>query len=211
MHKDVIILTRSSKYKGYCVAGVDVRTGQWVRFVSNDPATNGALSLKHMQYGSRSICKPLDVVRAGVTGPAPLKYQPENYRIDPESRWKKIGRWTISDVVQIHPPEFYPCLFGNLEPYVNSRELARIGRSLTLIQVSDLTLNRVMNTQEKPKTKASFLYRGQRYRNISVTDPDHYSTPDGSRLPQAYLVVSLPNTPILGDRYYKFIAKIYPF
>ena len=47
MKKEVAILTKSSKYKGYCVAGIDVNTGEWVRFVSDNEQTHGALSAKH--------------------------------------------------------------------------------------------------------------------------------------------------------------------
>mgnify|MGYP007105586249 CR=1 FL=1 len=44
MKKEAVILTRSSKIGGYCVAGVDIHTGEWVRFVSDDAKTHGALS-----------------------------------------------------------------------------------------------------------------------------------------------------------------------
>lgn len=33
MEKEIIILTKSAKYGGLCVAGVDFKTGEWVRLV----------------------------------------------------------------------------------------------------------------------------------------------------------------------------------
>lgn len=37
MKREVAILTKSSKFGGYCVAGVDINTGEWVRFVRTKP------------------------------------------------------------------------------------------------------------------------------------------------------------------------------
>ena len=33
MKKDIIVLTKSDKRAGYCVAGIDRLTGEWVRIV----------------------------------------------------------------------------------------------------------------------------------------------------------------------------------
>ena len=44
MEREVAILTRSSKFKRYCVAGIDINTGEWVRFVSDNEQAHGALS-----------------------------------------------------------------------------------------------------------------------------------------------------------------------
>lgn len=44
MECTVAILTMSSKNGGYCVAGVDVNNGNWIRLVSDVVYTHGALS-----------------------------------------------------------------------------------------------------------------------------------------------------------------------
>lgn len=89
MKKEVAILTKSSKYKGYCVAGIDVNTGEWVRFVSDNEQTHGALSAYDISYADRHICKPLDVVLVEVVEAVPLAHQPENYLINSREYWKK--------------------------------------------------------------------------------------------------------------------------
>ena len=61
MTKEVAILTKSSKHGGFCVAGVDLDTGEWVRLVSDDVQSHGALSRRDITYEDRSICTPLDV------------------------------------------------------------------------------------------------------------------------------------------------------
>ena len=71
MKREVAILTKSSKFGGFCVAGVDINTGEWVRFVSNDVRTHGALSAFDITYENRKICKPLDIVSVDVVAPVP--------------------------------------------------------------------------------------------------------------------------------------------
>ena len=210
MKREVAILTKSSKNGGFCVAGIDLDTGEWVRFVSDNVQTHGALSRCDISFADRSICKPLDVVLVDVLGEVPLEHQPENYLIDSTKYWTKTGRCSLSDVLKIHPSESQPYLYGNLNPFVNSMEIGKIGYSLTLIMVSSLTISQITNNNGKPKTKASFIYNGKWYSNMSVTDPDYYLVPDGTRFANAHLVVSLPDAPIGEDFYYKFVAQIFP-
>lgn len=210
MKKEAVILTRSSKIGGYCVAGIDIHTGEWVRFVSDDAKTHGALSRNDIRYRDGRLCKPLDVVAVDIIDSAPLDHQPENFLIDANRYWVKQDEWTISDVNEIHPSEIRPYLYGNVDPYIDNQEINSIGYSLTLIRVSSLIINQVTNIYGKPKTKARFFYNGHWYYNMSVTDPEYYSAPDGTQFDQAYLVVSLPDTPFPENCYYKFIAQIYP-
>ena len=210
MKREVAILTKSSKHGGFCVAGVDLDTGEWIRLVSDDEQTHGALSRRDIAYEDRSICTPLDVVLVDVVEEAPLPHQPENYLIDSRKYWQKNGECTLSDVLDVHPAEVRPYLYGNLSPYVDGDEIDDIGYSLTLVKVSSLTISQTTNIYNKPKTKASFVYNGKWYNNMSVTDPDFYSVPNGTRFSDAYLVISLPDTPFPEDCYYKFVAQIYP-
>lgn len=73
MRKKVILLTKSLKNGGYCVAGIDYYTGQWIRLVSGNQETKGALEKCGVPY------KPLDIVIVDNITPMPIQYQPENY------------------------------------------------------------------------------------------------------------------------------------
>lgn len=209
MRKEVAILTTSLKNGGYCVAGVDINTGDWVRFVSNDERTHGALSISDITYKNRRICKPLDVVSVDVVAPAPLPHQPENYLINSNGYWVKIGQYTLFDVLRVHPAETSPFIYGNPRPYVTGREIDDISYSLTLVNVSFLLINQTTNMCNKRKTKASFIYNRNCYSNMSVTDPQFFSVPDGTAFANSYLVISLPDAPFPTDRYYKFVAQIF--
>lgn len=210
MEREVAILTRSSKFKKYCVAGVDINTGEWVRFVSDNEQAHGALSAYDISYADGRICKPLDVVLVDVVGAAPLALQPENYLIDSHEYWRKTRECTLSDVLAVHPAEVRPYIYGNTYPYVDDEEIDSIGYSLTLVHVSSLEISQTINFNGQPKTKASFIYNGKWYSNMSVTDPDFYSVPNGTRFANAHLVISLPDTPFPEDCYYKFVAQIFP-
>ena len=210
MKKEVAILTKSSKYKGYCVAGIEVNTGEWVRFVSDNEQMHGALSAIDLSYPNGHVCKPLDVVSVEVVRAEPLPYQPENYLIDSDKYWKKTGECTILDVLDVHPAEIRPYIYGNTYPYVDGEEIDSIGYSLTLVHVSSLVISQTINFNGQVKSKASFIYNGKWYNNMSVTDPDFYSLANGTRFTNAYLVISLPDTPFPEDCYYKFVAKIFP-
>ena len=46
MEKKIIILTKSKKHSGYCVAGIDYETGEWIRLVSSDSETGGLFRVR---------------------------------------------------------------------------------------------------------------------------------------------------------------------
>lgn len=42
----MVVLTKSSKYGKNCVAGINLVNGNWVRLVTNDESSHGAVSMK---------------------------------------------------------------------------------------------------------------------------------------------------------------------
>lgn len=202
---DIAIMGKSPKNGGYCVAGIDIHTNRWIRLVSSDERSYGALFNVHMQYEDHSYCVPLDVVRVPFLRPCPHIYQPENILIDENKYWKKLGTISMYNLLRFHPPETHRYLLGNLYPYITAERVGSVGHSLILVEVNNL----VMTHPRERSTKATFFYQSTRYENISVTDPEYYSTPNNLRIERAILIMSLPNSPY-NDRYYKFIAKIYP-
>jgi hypothetical protein len=204
---EAVILTKSSKNGGYCVAGIDTNTGDWVRFVSCDQASHGALTYAHLVDRNGELIVPFDVVIVPIEGTAPLAIQPENVLIDETRAWEKIGVMTIDEVLQLHGLEHPLNLLGNEYSYITEPRVRTVGYSLTIVQVKDLCI-----THPQPyKTKATFFYGLERYEGIAVTDRDYYNAPDGLSIEKAYLVMSLPDAPIEGtgnNKYYKFIAKI---
>lgn len=203
---EVAILTKSSKNGGYCVAGIEIKSGRWVRLVSSDAESHGALSNENMQYQDRSTCQVLDIVKVPIIRSVPSTYQPENVLIDEHKYWGKVGRMSVEQLLNLHPAEKHSYLLGNAYRYITEDAIDTVGHSLVLVQVSNL----VITHPEVRKTRADFIYRGTVYRDMSVTDRDFYNAPDNTSIKNAILVMSLPDAPISERWYYKFVAKIFP-
>ena len=209
MESTIAILTKSSKFGGHCVAGIDVNSGEWVRLVSDNSSKHGTLSDDNICYADGCICNPLDIVCVDVVRAAPFAHQSENYLIDSHKRWRKIRECLLAEILQVHPTDNFAYIYENTQPYIDGDTIKSIGYSLMLVSVSSLVIYKVRNSNNQQKTKASFIYNGQRYSNIAVTDPAYYAAQENVRYVRAYLVVSLPDAPWPDDHYYKFIAKIY--
>ncbi len=206
MIREVAILTMSSKNHGYCVAGIDLQNGKWIRLVSDDVDTHGALSKEDVRYSDGIYCKPLDVVRVAIDQYTPIEHQPENALIDSSKYLEKVGTIDIGRVLEIHPAEFHDVLLGNQYAYITEAGIYKVSESLILVNVSDLTIYH----PSEWSTKATFTYRGTQYSNLAVTDPEYYTAPNNHHVNKAILVISLPDSP-QNDKYYnKFVAKIFP-
>jgi hypothetical protein len=59
-------------------------------------------------------------------------------------------------------------------------------------------------TSDKGKWKTRFTYNGNKYEDISMTDPENQSK---RKIEKAIIVVSLPNEK-WGNSYFKFVAMI---
>lgn len=212
MQKKVIILTKSLKNGGYCVAGIDIETKKLVRLVSDDEKSYGALTDTNMKTKNGEIVKPLDLVKIPIKSEKPLEFQPENILIDVNESWEKIIRYNnINEVINACDFKDLNCdskIFYDKHHFLVLNEMKEINKSLILIQVDNL--NFYIN--ERKKTKVNFIYKEQCYNKMSVTDPDYLDRLPGKEIEKAILVVSLPSNPFIistGDRYYKFVAKIF--
>ena len=203
MYMELAILTKSSKRSGYCVAGINIKTGEWIRLTSEDKDSHGALFKKDMQYEDKSECQILDIVRVKITDKNPSKYQPENVLIDKDSYWERQGKLSIKDVLKLHPPEDHKFIFLNERSYITKHEIDSIGYSLILIYAEELFI-----VKDQNKTKVNFRYGSNQYKYMSVTDTNYYDIPNGTKIEKAILVISLPDNPY-KDRYYKFVSQIY--
>lgn len=209
MTKEVLILTKSTKRGGYCVAGVDARSGEWIRLVSPNAWSHGALTDEHMTCTDGSSCGPLDCVRVQIAHEVPVQHQPENILIDVNQKFEKLDTWTLQNVLRLHPAENWETVYGNTEPFLTEETIAGINHSLILIHTDWMRIRQWPTDSGKPKTRANFCFGGQWYNYIAVTDPEYYEVADGTILNSAYLVVSLPDAPYDNGRYYKFIARIF--
>lgn len=210
MTKDIVILTKSTKRHGWCVAGIDAHSGEWVRLTSSDRWSHGALSNAHMTCEDGSACGILDCVRVEILRENPVPHQPENVLIDETRKFRKLGTWTFQQVLRLHPAEDVDAVYANTGKALNEAEMNGVDRSLVLIRTRWMRINHYTDIPGKTKTKATFVMNeNDWYRSMSVTDPDYRGVPNETKVSPAYLVVSLPDAPFDNGLYYKFVAKIF--
>lgn len=200
---EIIIFANSFKHHQHCVAGKYIKTGQWVRAVSN---AEGA-ELTHDQakcqnpHGTYNV-KPLQKVLMNFSSHAPLKHQPENYVID-GSRWQQ--KYKIADEELRNYLDTPDNLWGSSDRVAYSSILSdqvTITQSLYLVQVQNLELYK----NQRDKRRASFSYEGLNY-DLAVTDPNFDRIVDNNMNIQGILCISL------GEEFegncYKIVATIF--
>lgn len=203
--RKIIVMTKSSKYSGNCVTGIDVHTGEWIRLVTKDEKSMGAVSDRNLILPNGQSVDVLDVVEVSIEGKCDDKLHPENYYLDETKPIKKEGKVSFADVLCIHPAEVKDTLYGNNLEFADDVE--SLGYSLVLAEVKDFEILHRTNRIGMQKTKANFVYRGRKYTNISITDPKFYKVVDGTVYEQAYIVMSI-GAPWEG-KYYKYLSAVF--
>lgn len=209
MDINAVILTKSYKNGGYCVAGINLDTQSWIRFVSSDVTTHGAITDRDMQYDSFLVCKPFDVVRVPVLRYCPATLQPENYLIDRSKRWEKLGTMSLDEVLEIYPFDNDIFIFKNTWSYLNPVDAIDIDHSLVMVRVYDLQINHDFQGSPAYK-KCAFSYRGNQYYFMSITDPEYRHSEPTIFIGDAILIISIPEAPDNNNRLYKCVSKIIP-
>ncbi|MBU4276406.1 MAG: hypothetical protein KKC30_06695 [Proteobacteria bacterium] len=175
MNKRLVVLTKSDKVGGWCIAGreligesLDYNLGNWIRPVVAD----GPIGNHQCVLNDSSSVQVLDIVEIPMAGPRPIKHQPENYLIKEDVPWKKLGTMSPSALRSfIERPDslwWDPSAFPEyVTPHYVSNTL--INQSLYIIKPDNLFLN-LYRYGERNRTKAIFTHNGQSYQ-LQVTDP----------------------------------------
>ena len=101
----MVVLTKSSKFGKYCVAGIDLKNRNWIRLVTNDEASCGAVAKENLVCNDGSIVQVLDVIDVPVLGACQDAIQPENVLIDLTENIEIVQNMSLDDVLRIHPLE----------------------------------------------------------------------------------------------------------
>lgn len=209
MQKTIVILTKSSRHKQYCVVGYDIEDCKFVRLISSDSNSQGSIKESHLTYANGKIASILDIVNVEILNQKPTETHPEDILIDETKKWEYVGKFDLNDI-----PESIYCvddfIYGNSSREITLEQTKELNKSIIIVKVKNLTLQSEENSHGKVKTRASFEYNSYTYRQFSVTDPDYY---DISRVvyDSAILLISLPNDKwsYENNRFFKFIAKIF--
>ncbi len=204
-NKTFIVMSKSRKYHGYCVAGFDVENQEWCRLISSNKNSDFAIDPNDFvdQNGNEiAILSEITVSCAKVEGD-PI--QTENYLLDSsaviinhgtDKSKEKLGK---SLKIFRNPEAFIYC---DRYAYLTEEEIGKYNYSLVFVKVYDFSVYCGFYN----KCKCSFYYNGRHYSNISYTC--HGGPKENVIFPEAFILVSIPHKPYDG-KYYKFVSSCF--
>jgi hypothetical protein len=169
---ELIVLTKSKKLGGKCIAGLRTDGGGWVRPVA--PSEDGTLFREHYTLNNGSEAQALDVVRIPFEHPRPEIHQPENWLIG-KKPWRLVERpaSATSQRVLWSRVESGPTLLGNQSDRISVRTLDNTPAqaSLTLVIPNQIEWIITQNIRGRRQTRAAFSLRRVSY-DLVITDPE---------------------------------------
>ncbi|MEL1135056.1 hypothetical protein AAC978_07710 [Desulfitobacterium sp. THU1] len=215
MQKDIVLLACSKKHNNYCVAGIDINNGEWIRVVSNNPHIVEAVTLDDMRYEDGTLPELLDILSISFLEHKPNYYQPENYLFDDSFYWERIGKANAMDVIADYATNEPEYLFYDANKAVESEFIQSLydNEKYSLIAITPQSLKvHVKKWPEGKKVTMSFYYNQRLYSYLRVTDPDF----EEEYLDRAEGTYSLGNNAMLvislGENYhgahYKLISGV---
>ena len=218
--KRIVCLANSRKLHGRCIAGIELSGRHhlgWIRPVS--VREHEEVAEYERQYPDGSDPRVLDVIDVPLLEPRPRGYQQENWLLDPERYWEKIGRLSWSDLRRLAEP-IAPLWFDGNSTYhgrndrVSLAQAGTLKSSLRFVHVTELLLSVFAPGDafgnSKRRVQGRFVHDETDYR-LWVTDPEYEREyllkPDGDyESDESYLTVSLGEP--YNDACYKLIAAI---
>lgn len=217
MHKKIVLLTKSKKLNGYCVTGVDVDDGKWVRLMQPKmPSVDPRL----FKYSDGTEPELLDVITVKTLESCPTEMHPEDVLFDPAqisrcdedclNSVRKRLRDDYNEHVYVYFNE-YPKLLGHMLPQAAKEN----PYSLMIIEPEEIQFRRI----NERRIDANFIWKKKKYKSFRVTDTSfinslsNISPSDSVNLDRpVYVVISLGEqyiNPMTGNiEYYKLIAAV---
>jgi hypothetical protein len=178
--KRIVCLANSRKPpSGRCIAGKTL-DGAWVRPVSGRASRE--VSEEERRYESGSKAALLDIIDVPIRRADPFEHQSENYLLDDNYYWTKIGRssWTqVINLCDAYDPNFWATAestYNGRNDKVPAANARRTRTSLKLIHIPELVLKVSSDDAygggpSRRRLRGEFEYVGVLYR-LMVTDPE---------------------------------------
>ncbi len=204
MKKQICILTKSLKDHEYCVAGIEINSGKWIRLVTTKEG--GSFPKELLDENKINV---LDVIEVDLLEHVPYYIQTENWLIDISKQIRKIGHKSIMEIKNLHKIETPEYIFGNCLSSLSKENIKEINHSLEMVKVDRLEFDVYDKCDGRPHFRVNFIYNGHKY-TLSLTDPKYRDENfDKIIIPSAIIIVSLPAVPYgENENYNKFVAKI---
>lgn len=211
MEKKIIILTKSKKHSGYCVAGIDYETGEWIRLVSSDSETEGAVPWEDLQYSNGETLEVYDIIMCRLLRKCGTIVQPENCLYDETMKWEKVGKSNFDEVIKIHGYDSVEYVFENEDTKLPADWRFSGNPSLCLLKIKDASI--WVKTFEDKKISLNFTYDDIQYKYMSISQIDllnYYKNKSDNSYPLGTVTVvfSLTDKYYWNGKYYKVVAQI---
>lgn len=212
MEKEIIILTKSKKHSGYCIAGINYSTGEWIRLISNDKKTEGAVFEKDLIYSDNTKVEIYDIIKVNVIKYSPTIVQSENWLYDDNIKWRKIGESNLSEIILKHGYDKPKYIFGNCNQSIDEKDLNLCENSLALINVENAHFyNKTFDNRQR--IQINFTYNKNNYYYFKITQENaieyYKNKTDGSYpIKSKSIVFSLTDKYHKTGKYYKVVAQI---
>jgi hypothetical protein len=167
MKTRLVILANSFREGDRCIAGINIRNGQWIRPVS----ASGAISRKLRSIAGREPVL-LDIVEMSLQDVGPDQgCQPENRLLNPVP-WQKVGVLTIEQVIKYCEDD--TIILHNENDCVDESYFCSIQKSqwksLQLVHSTKIVFHS-STWENKKRWRASFQYGKGGHIDLGVTDP----------------------------------------
>ena len=141
----IVCLANSYKFGGRCVAGVELMPsggfGRWIRPVAD--RSRRAVSNSQQTCTDGTGSQLLDVLDIDFGRAVPKGHQSEDILINPGKSWKKVGRFSLTDLVPL-----LHCRRTPLWPYAES---TRIGQNDKISAANLLCIESSLSLARPPK------------------------------------------------------------
>lgn len=182
--KHIVVLANSWKNKDWCLAGIDLETGKWIRPVTS--LDDGRVPKTSMKLGGYFPAL-LDVLDIQLDSSEPdFGFESENRTILP-GRWYLRNKLTLNDIEKYARKPYY--VLHNHKKYVTTRELQqkpfekRV--TLQLIRVDNFKVRDARRkTTDKPNWQGTILSGGRKH-NVKITDPVYFDKLNGAISPRS--------------------------
>ncbi len=188
----IVVLANSWKHNDWCLAGIDLETGKWVRPVTG--MDDGRVPEKSIKLGGYFPAL-LDVIDIPIDSTGPdFGFESENRTILP-GRWYQRNKMTPKDIEKYAKQPYY--VLHNHKKYVMPGELQQkpfVKRvTLQLIRVDKF---KVRDTRRKSTDRHSWkgvILSGGRELEVGITDPVYFERLNRGHKPSpsCFLTMSL--------------------
>lgn len=211
MKKRIIVLTKSKKHSGYCVAGIDYETGEWIRLISSNTETEGAVPGADLVFPNGHFLEVYDIILCELVRSCGTEVQPENWLYDETVKWKVTGKSNLAEVLEIHGYDSPNYIFENEDVKLSADWEFEGNPSLYLIKIRNASV--WVKTFEEKKISLNFTYNNVHYRYMSISQTDlidyyRIKADDSYPLGTVCAVFSLTDRYYRNGKYYKVVAQI---